>query len=506
MKKDEFKMRYIIKLGSSVFLVALNGLVQIILPRAFTVEEYGFYTYNLNVFMSVVVMAEMAVSGALVSKFAKRNEEIGLVFFYLKFFLFMALFLNLSVIGLYAGGFLQRTFAGQTLFVVLLGLEAAIVLQLQTDSIGIFDAVAVSRFPALMQVILKVTLSAVVLISFLFNKLNLAFFYTVQIFLTFLITFSMLYELIKDAERKRTKAACIDRGSRAYAKEFWAFCKPLVVSNITSAVLVIMMNWALMNWAGAAEQAMFGAAWQINTLISYVFAPYAELSKREFAVSCNDMEALRHRVVQSLKLMMWATSYFAIFIGFTSGWLLPVLYGDKYAGAAMVTLLIMFYTVYQAWGQVEGAFWLATERTKINAAIGIAGQLMTLGLVFVFQIPNFIWPSGLGATGIALTYLVSNVIGVNAALYVNSRILRMNFWRNFSIQIIPVLLCSITTVLLKQGLDFLWIGSSIPALVGKILIAGAAYTAVVGAVAWRRPDLFGITKESLMFFKRKEGV
>lgn len=62
----------------------------------------------------------------------------------------------------------------------------------------------------------------------------------------------------------------------------------LVISQIT----VIIMNWALMKWSGATEQAIFEAAWQLNMLVGYVFSPYAELSKREFAVLYNDRDHL----------------------------------------------------------------------------------------------------------------------------------------------------------------------------------------------------------------------
>lgn len=40
MKQDEFRSRYLIKISSSVLIAALNMVIQVILPRAFTVEEY----------------------------------------------------------------------------------------------------------------------------------------------------------------------------------------------------------------------------------------------------------------------------------------------------------------------------------------------------------------------------------------------------------------------------------------------------------------------------------
>lgn len=502
MKQDEFKNRYIIKLASSIVLAALNMIVQLILPRVFTVEEYGYYSYNLNVFTAVVGIASLSVPSALCAKFSKRNEETGLIWFYLKFYLAMTLVLNLAVTILYAYGFLQDTFAGQTLFTVLLGMEASIILRLHTDSIGIFDAMAVSRFPAVMQTVLKAAMSAAVILSFLAGRLNLACFYVIQILLTFVITFCMLHEILRD--QKRRYPAGTDRGGRAYLKEFWVFCRPLVMSNAVSQFLVIFMNWSLMHWSGASDQAMFGAAWQLNTLVSYVFSPYAELSKREFAVIQNDAEGLRHRYVQSLRLMMWLTSYFAVFTGFASAWLLPVVYGEKYADAAFVTLLIMFYTIYQAWGQISGSFLLAVERTKLSAAIGITSQVITLVLVFLFQIPNAIWPDGLGSTGIALTYLAANILNVSISLYANAKVLKMDFWRNWSIQLLPIALCSMIMLCLKYGMDYVLDENSIIVLAVKTVAAGIVYTAAVGTVLYRNPQFIGITKENLKMAVRFE--
>ena len=154
MKQDNFQVRYTIKLFSSILIAIFNIIIQMILPRALTISEYGYYSYNLNVFTSVVSMATLSVPSALVSKFSKRNEELGLVLFYIKFYLCVGIFLNIAVVFLYSINILNNIFSEQTIFVILLGLESSILLKIQTDSIGIFDAMAVSRFPAIMQIVM----------------------------------------------------------------------------------------------------------------------------------------------------------------------------------------------------------------------------------------------------------------------------------------------------------------------------------------------------------------
>mgnify|MGYP000987855188 CR=1 FL=1 len=143
MKQDDFKYRYIVKVLSSIGIAVLNMIIQFVLPRAFNIEEYGYYTYNLNVFTSIVTLANLSASNAFIAKYSKRNQEIGMIYFYLSFYGIVAIVLNVSVIFLYGIGAFSSTFAGQTLGIVMLGLETAIVLKLLTDCISIYDAAAI---------------------------------------------------------------------------------------------------------------------------------------------------------------------------------------------------------------------------------------------------------------------------------------------------------------------------------------------------------------------------
>lgn len=503
MKQDEFRNRYIIKLGSSVLIAVFNMVIQLILPRAFSVEEYGIYTYNLNVFTSIVVMFNLSASNALVAKYSKRNNEIGLVSFYLKFYGIVSVLLSIAIFILYPIKMFQETFGGQTLIVILLGIETAIVNKLLTDCVSIYDACAISRFPAVMQILLKAIISSAAIIVYFWGKLNLLFFYTVQILVMTIITSVLLIAIIMYQKSKYVQK--IDLGWRIYLKEYFVFCKPLVIATIVAQLVVIIMNWALMKWSGTTAQAMFGAAWQLNSLIGYVFSPYAELSKREFAVIYNDIEKLRGKFIQSLRLMVWLTSYFAIFIAFTAEWILPIIYGEKYTGAGAVTALIMFYTVYQAWGQVTGSYMLALEKTKMNASISVIGQVLTLLFVFLFQIPNSIWPNSLGATGIALNYLVTNIVCTTISVCVISGTLKLPNIKIWAIQFPPIIICSSLTILLRTLLNALITKNTITYYILKTLFAGVIYSGVLGSIIYIWPQYIGVSRDSLRDVFKKKG-
>lgn len=493
MQQDNFQNRYFIKVGSSVLIAIFNMVIQLLLPRALSVEEYGYYTYNLSVFTSIVIMANLSTSSALVSKFSKRNDEIGIVYFYLKIFFLLAFILNLLVIVLFPIQLLQSTFVGQTIGIVLLGMETAILNKLFTDCISIFDASAISRFPAVMQIVAKVILSFLMFSSYMFGKFSLLAFYIIQVCVTGVIVSVMLVIVIKDQKRRYPMQK--DFGIRHYVGEYYHFCKPLIFATLISQLVVIVMNWLLMNGAGAKEQAMFGAAWQLNTLVGYVFSPYAELLKREFAIIHDRVQELRRIYEKSLKLMIWITSYFSMFIGFCSGWILPIIYGKKYMDAAMVTLLVMLYTVYQGWGQVNGSFMMATERTRMNAALSIINQILMMIAAFVFQVPNALFPSGLGALGIAFAYLVPVCLSVLLSTSCIAHVLDLSKAKTWRIHVLPLSLCAALAMTLYFVINALWLENTMVVNVIKILVSGVIYTTIVGAIVFIKPEYIGVSKK-----------
>ena len=496
MKQDRFAGRYIIKLLSSVVIAGLNIIIQLLLPRALSVEEYGYYSYNLNIFTSVVVMANLSASNALVSRFSKRNEEIGYVRFYLKFFAVMALVLNIGLFVLYS--FLPRvrdSFGGQTIGTVILALVSYIVTKLLSDTISVYDATAISRFPAMMQMLLKVLMSVAVVGGYFLGILDLRLFY---IFLS-LITggIVLLLLLLYSKDHKKRFAVRYDRGIKIYLKEYYEFCKPLVLATVIAQAVVIIMNYSLMHYSGVTEQAMFGAAWQLNALLAYVFQPYAELLKREFAVLAEDGVKLKDRLIQSIRIMFFVTAYFAVFIAVFAGVILPILYGDKYAGAVTVVQLVMLYTVYQAIGQVSGAFFIACEWTRANAVFTVSAQVLTLIFVFLFQIPNPLFPDSLGANGIALNYVLVNVINVAMMIgYILNR-LKGRIASEMIMQLGTLFILLLPAALLYALTGLLFVADGMIFLILRVFFAGVLYTAAAVLVIWVKPDIIGVTREAI---------
>lgn len=489
MKQDQFSERYLIKIGSSIVVAIFNIVIQLILPRALSIEEFGLYSYYLNVYTSVVVMANLSASNAMVSKYSKRNEEIGIIIFYLKLFFAISIFLNIMVFCFY------KFTEGEIIWLAILGLNSAIINKLLTDAISMYDAIAVAKFPAMLSIVLKIILSVCVLLGYFIGVFNLSIFYIFQIVISIFVVSILLCVLFYHQYNGKKEVKI--HTDKYYFEEYFRFCKPLVMANIVAQVLVVVMNKALMNWSGVVEQAMFGAAWQINTLVGYVFSPYAELMKREFAILVGEREKIAMRFHHAMQHMFWLTSYFAIFIAVDAKWILLFVFGNKYQNAVIVTQIIMLYTIYQAWGQITGSFFLASENTKINARITILSQILTIVCVFIFQIPNPIWSHSLGSLGIALNYLVVNIVSVMISVVYVGQYLKINIIREILIQFPPLLICFIASLVAKVVVILLGFQESILHLGIKIVMSGMIYTTIVVGILWIHPDYIGFTKYEL---------
>jgi O-antigen/teichoic acid export membrane protein len=281
------------------------------------------------------------------------------------------------------------------------------------------------------------------------------------------------------------------------------------MSAVFSHGITIFINWALLKWGGAVEQAMFGIAWQMNTVICMIFSPFADLSKREFAVIHNDDELLSKRFIQSSKIIIWMTSYFAIFVGVLSKWIVLLCFGEKYKEAYLVTLLIMLYTVHQSWGQMGLCFLHATEKTRICAILAFGSQLITLLCVFAFQIPNGLFEKGLGAIGIALTYIIPNLISVNVMYLYICKTKNISFLKLEFNSLISIALCSSLAMIMYNVFGRLNVGEGRIGYFVKIFGSGIVYTIVICICVLKYPHLLGLDRGVILGYfgkilKRKE--
>ena len=195
-----------------------------------------------------------------------------------------------------------------------------------------------------------------------------------------------------------------------------------------------------------------------------------------------------------MKLVTALTSFIVVFICIEVKNIIEIVYGDKYIGATSITVLIMLYTIFQSWGQIEGSYLYATENTKTNARIIILGQALTVIFVFLFQIPNFIWPKTIGGIGIALNYLLVNIISVETTLFIISRKIGISFLKYNMFQIVLIIFLGGIGIITKLLLEEIWQCATWIQLVLQTISVGIVYTVTSLSLICIFPRIIGMSK------------
>ena len=85
-----------------------------------------------------------------------------------------------------------------------------------------------------------------------------------------------------------------------------------------------------------------------------------------------------------------------------------------------------FHIAYQTYGQLNGSVFYATDQTKLYRNIGIGIKIFGLLVTFYLIAPSSYGGLALGASGIALSMIIVQFIGVNVQLLFNTKYLNIS--------------------------------------------------------------------------------
>lgn len=494
MKKENLSKRYFFKLISSVIVILLNIVLQMALPRIMTMEEYGFVSYNLNIFTSILTIANLSTSNAVCVKIAHRNNDRGILTFYFKFLIYINIILIVATLVLYPIFLKDIIFAGQSVLTVLLALEATFMLRFQTDVVALYDSFAIAKEQAYAQVILKTLICIAVLIGYVTGIFNLLYFYLCQFVIIGIVMYLLVFKLLK--YQISIYEFLIYNNTLFYLKEFYTFCKPLFISQMICQGTMFLMNWALMHWGGVYQQALFSAAWQFNILLAAFFEPYVALLRREFATDV-DRSVLNEKYNGATIYMGIILGYFTMYIIANNGSIIRLIFGDKYLGIESLVPLVMLYTFFQAYGQILGTFFLSTNKTIINAKISVVSQALLVICIWIFQIPNPLFSNGLGALGISLTYVLSNIVSVNISLFIASQLLKRSYCRDISLQLRIILIFCFFSHISKRIADFFINSYTHYGMILNLIISMFIYSLMLMVIIYIFPGTVNTTRENI---------
>ncbi len=182
-------------------------------------------------------------------------------------------------------------------------------------------------------------------------------------------------------------------------REAW----PLAIASVAAVFMTKIDLVVLQRLEGTREAGIYAAAVRMVELPYFVPATMvAAFTPRLVSLHSSDRKAFHQKFSELVSLLAWAGAGIALAWCLLGPFLIRILYGAGFAGAAQVVRVCAWNTVPVGIAIVWGAFWLAERRQLTVVLLALFGALVALGLCYVL-IPLF------GARGAALSAIAAQV-------------------------------------------------------------------------------------------------
>lgn len=285
------------------------------------------------------------------------------------------------------------------------------------------------------------------------------------------------------------------------------YCRPMAVIAVFSFAYEFAVRWLLQRYGGASQQGFYQVAAQLSAISLLASVSILNIFWKEIA-EANERGA-RERVAGLYRKTTQSLVFLAALVScFFAPWaemLVDVLLGSAYHAAWPVLMLMLFYPIHQAVGQINATLFMATGQNSVYMKITVAGLLVSIPVSYALIAPATESGGiglGLGAMGLAVSTVGLNFLFVNVQSWVISRYYGIAVqWIEQLGTILLLLLIAYVCKFLALELQALVLPSfdfsgRLPMIIG-MLVAGMAYLAASFALVIRLPKLMGMQREEL---------
>lgn len=494
MQQASVQKRIVIKTFSNLSLLLSNLLIILMSTRAFSVSLYGSFEYIRSFFDSVIAAFDMKSSTAFYAQLSKNNLNISLIkiYFFYASIIFLLILTSIFIffyyrLSSYLWPALSINFIVSTMIFCYLIWFKSIILK-SLDSIGMtFRAELIS-----------ISLSVALLLSlgfFFFNEL-----YTFKNFILIQILFQLIIIILWLRIAFMFYLSVIEPIKSDALKEtlssFWFHVRPLVWLTIFSSLILIFDRWILQIVYGPEEQAYFSISLRMGILVLAVCASISTIMLREFSITNeSDSKLLALQFKNSMTIVTILSAFLSIFIIFESEALLLLLAGEKFSEARLSFLIMACCPIFQAVSQLNISFLYASNRTKEYSLFSILIIFFGLLLSLILLVPVPQIGLELGSIGLALKFLLINMITAQVFMFINSRFLKIKY--------LPMLYdqLRIISIFLLIGLLANYLIPSNFNFIPKFFLVGSIYLSISLTFAHLYPNIFGLKKSIFKILK-----
>ena len=492
--------RYAYKLLANVASVPVYLVMEAILPRALGPQMYGNYSFATNLFQQLSGFLDMGTSTCFYNALSRRQGEGGLIAFYMR-----AGVLVLCV-SLLAAALMLLPPVGDLLLPGVPGWLAPLaavwafltwwgrVLRSTNDALGeTVPSELVRTALSLVAVLALVTL-------FWCGALNVHSLFAQQY--AMLGSTALGYWLVTRAAWRRRFGCPVPlslepHARRAYTREFFDYSHPLFVQALLSFAMLSAERWLLQWFDGSAEQGFFALSQKVSMACFLFVSAMTPLVMRELSIAWGrkDAAGMGRLLNRFAPLLYVVAAYFSCFTLAEGAALVRIFGGEEFAAAILPVQIMALYPLHQAYGQLTGAVFHATGRTRILRNMAAAECVYGLAAAWTLLAPSHLFGLHLGATGLACKTVFVQMLTVNLYLWLASRFVPLRFWRNLLHQIWSLAALLALAFACREASLLAGLGGveSLP----RFFLSGVLYSGCAILVAALLPAFLGLSRQEV---------
>lgn len=511
------RKRFLISAGSNALRAAISLVVGLMIARGLGPADYGNLAYLLGSFWAIRALLDMGSSSAFYTFIAQRGRGRHYYRVYFGWLVFQFVFSVALVALILPSGIVERFWLGQERSLILLALLATFLQnQVWQTVVQMHEAERKTvRVQAASLAIIFVHLSLVGVMLF-------SDWLSVQAVLwaivaEYLVAAAWLSVTLRGFEGGAACDSLVveDESLKSVVSVYVQYCRPMVVIAVFSFCHEMADRWLLQRFGGAAQQGFYQVATQLSTISLLATSSILNIFWKEIAEANErgDRARVAGLYQKTTQTLVFLASVVSCFLAPWAELLVDVLLGSAYHAAWPVLLLMLFYPIHQAVGQINGTLFMATGQNSAYMKITVAGLLVSIPTSYALIAPEAgqgVPGLQLGALGLGLKIVGLNFLFVNLQSWVISRQygialpLRLQAFAIFSLLVVGYGCHFAVEQLLASYPASADSPERVIALAG-VVGSGVIYLGCVLALVMRMPALAGMTENEIAMARERFG-
>ena len=488
------KKRYLTKLLANLTGLGIMFITTVIITRSLGPKVYGDFSFLNNFFVQLLPFLTFSTSVGFFTKLSQRNNEFGLVSFFrlLSVIAFFILFLIIVIAQVFEIS--DLLWPKQSIYLVCMGAVFAILTWILTSLTQISDAIGITVSTEITKIIQRFIGLFLIIILYYLGVINIINFYYYTFFILSLLIIAFVYIINRPDFNFASGWLMPKIEFKKYFNEFYIYSRPLFFYSLISVIVGISDRWLLQKFGGSIQQGFFELSLQIG-VICFVFTNAStQLITRELSIAFkkDNLVEMKNIFRRYVPLLFSISVFLSCFIVVNADTITYIFGGSQFTDASVAIVIMAFYPMHQTYGQLSGAVFYSMGTTKLYSKIGLIFMLIGLPISFFLMAPANLFGLNAGANGLAIKFVIVQFVAVNVMLYFNSKMLKLNFIKYFSHQIIIVIYLILLCLISKNLINGLMFFEEFSIL--KLLISGVIYIIISALSVYFYPILFGLNK------------